>query len=152
MDFLNRLFSTKRKNIGFEDIQFILREKNTDYILINTLSTLEQGCLIRGTVPYQTEEMVINRCIENNRSNPIILYGRHSCDESVDKKYRQLHSLGFDKIYIYSGGLFEWLLLQDIYGTVQFPTTGTCKDPLNYRPKQTFVPKSSVVSLSTRRL
>jgi hypothetical protein len=152
MDFLSRWFSTKRTNIGFEDIQFILRERNTDYILINTLSTMDQGCLIKGTVPYHTEETVINRCIDNKRANPIVLYGRHGCDESVETKYRQLQSLGFDRVFIYNGGLFEWLLLQDVYGANNFPTTTECKDLLKYRPKQTFVPKSSAIAILPGRI
>ena len=36
------------------------------------------------------------------------------------KKYRQLVDLGFSNVYIYTGGLFEWLLLQDIYGSTNF--------------------------------
>jgi hypothetical protein len=104
---------------------------------------MDQECLIRGTVPYQNEEIVINRCIEKKHTNPIVLYGRHSCDESVETKCRQLHRLGFDIVYIYTGGLFEWLLLQDVYGAADFPTTGVCKDLLKYRPHQSFVPKLS---------
>ena len=38
------------------------------------------------------------------------------------KKYDQLIGLGFVNVFIYPGGLFEWLLLQDIYGYDNFPT------------------------------
>jgi hypothetical protein len=31
-------------------------------------------------------------------------------------------SLGFKNVYIYLGGMFEWLLLQDVYGQKEFPT------------------------------
>ena len=31
--------------------------------------------------------------------------------------------LGFINIYVYPGGMFEWLCLQDIYGSEHFPTT-----------------------------
>jgi hypothetical protein len=48
-------------------------------------------------------------------------------------KCQQLQSLGFNKIYIYSGGLFEWMLLQDIYGKDLFQTTSIEVDILKYK-------------------
>jgi hypothetical protein len=129
------MFSNKRKNIGFEDIKYIITH-NREYILINTLTNNEQQCLIIGTIQYNNEEYIINQCIEQHYSNPIIIYGKHSCDETVEKKYNQLFQLGFENIYVYMGGLFEWLLLQDIYGFKEFPTTTICKDLLQYRPRQ----------------
>lgn len=120
-------------NIGFEDVKTTIKPQH--YTLINTLSIAEQDCLIQGTLPFDKEETVINQWIENNKTDiNIILYGKHSADESVQKKRKQLVSLGFTKVYIYGGGLFEWLLLQDIYGKDEFPTTSPCSDPLKYRP------------------
>jgi len=49
------------------------------------------------------------------------------------KKYRQLVDLGFSNVYIYTGGLFEWLLLQDIYGSTEFPTTTKELDILKFK-------------------
>ena len=46
-------------------------------------------------------------------------------------------ALGFSQLYIYYGGLFEWLLLQDIYGN-DFSTTTQNLDILKYRPKPLF--------------
>jgi len=40
--------------------------------------------------------------------------------------------LGFLNIYVYLGGIFEWLLLQDIYGDEEFPTTSKIIDILKY--------------------
>ena len=55
------------------------------------------------------------------------------------RKYNQLMQLGFKNVYIYPGGLFEWLLLQDIYGNELFPTTNEEKDLLKYKsPKRIF--------------
>ena len=34
---------------------------------------------------------------------------------------------------MYTGGIFEWLLLQDIYGKDEFPTTSEELDILKYR-------------------
>jgi hypothetical protein len=45
-------------------------------------------------------------------------------------------SLGINDVYVYSGGMFEWVLLQDIYGVSEFPTTAVVKDLLVYRPLQ----------------
>ena len=52
---------------------------------------------------------------------------------SIVKKYYQLQKLGINNIFIYMGGLFEWLLLQDIYGNDQFPTTTEIIDILKYK-------------------
>ena len=66
----------------------------------------------------------------------IIVYGKNSNDEKIYKKYNQLVSLGFYNVYIYIGGLFEWLLLQDIYGETDFPTTKKELDILKYKPNK----------------
>jgi hypothetical protein len=42
--------------------------------------------------------------------------------------------LGFRNVCVYSGGMFEWLLLQDIYGATSFPTTSKELDILKYKP------------------
>ena len=134
--FLKEWFSSSsNKLIGFEDVKTAITSRQ--YTIINTLSIGEQDCLIKGTLAFDKEETVINQWIENNEMNvTIILYGKNSADESVQKKRKQLVSLGFTKVYIYGGGLFEWLLLQDIYGKDEFPTTRTCSDLLKYRPPQ----------------
>ena len=54
------------------------------------------------------------------------------------KKYEQLVGLGFINVYIYPGGLFEWLLLQDIYGSDDFPTTIVDRDHLKFKGKSMF--------------
>ena len=64
----------------------------------------------------------------------MIVYGKNAQDDTVDKKYKQLVTLGIDHVYLYSGGLFEWVLLQDIYGSALFPTTRVPVDILKYKP------------------
>ena len=59
-------------------------------------------------------------------------------DASTTKKYEQLISLGLKNVYVYGGGLFEWLLLQDIYGDESFPTTSKDLDILKYRPIRSY--------------
>jgi hypothetical protein len=119
--------------INFEDIQ--MAHKHLDsYFIINTLPISEQNCLIKNTVDATLEEQLINQYIKSNYEIKILIYGKHSNDESVYVKHSQLIKLGFTNIYVYSGGLFEWLLLQDIYGTSEFPTTSKQTDHLKYKP------------------
>jgi hypothetical protein len=107
------------------------------YVIINTLPVNEQSCLIPGTILCDKEENLINDTISQGLSKKIIIYGKNDADETVDKKYQQLRGLGFSDIYIYRGGLFEWLLLQDIYGDAEFPTTSKILDLLKYRGSRT---------------
>jgi len=118
------------KKVNFEDIQ----EMSKDYILINTLSVNEQGCLIKNTLPVDKEEQVINSLLKNYKEQKIYIYGKNSNDESIYKKYEQILSLGLTEVYVYPGGLFEWLLLQDIYGDDTFPTNKKELDILKYKP------------------
>ena len=61
------------------------------------------------------KRQLINRQLKNTNIR-IVIYGGNANDESISIKYQQLLKLGFTNIYIYPGGLFEWLCLQDIYG------------------------------------
>jgi hypothetical protein len=65
----------------------------------------------------------------------IIVYGKNSNDITILNKYEQLTKLGFMNVYIYTGGLFEWLLLHEIYGKDLFKITKYEIDILKYRPK-----------------
>ena len=127
--------SQSMQKINFEDVQ--LAYKNPEiYLLINTLSELEQGCLIPGTINAIQEEELINKYVRSNKNVRIVIYGRNSNDEKLYKKYKQLMSLGFVNIYAYIGGMFEWLLLQDIYSADEFPTTTYMRDILKYKSSQ----------------
>lgn len=128
-----------KKQIGFEDVKIALNNPNR-YILINTLPTGEQDVLIQGTTPMDREEIVVNKQLNdyNTPDLPVIVYGKNSCDTSAEAKQTQLRALGIVDVYIYTGGLFEWLLLQDVYGVGEFPTTNTVPaDTLRYRAKST---------------
>jgi len=124
------------QKINFEDIQFVLKNKES-FILINTLLEAEQDCLISGTISINKEIDIINHCIKNGKKNiKLIIYGKNSNDEKIYEKYNQLSSLGFYNIYIYPGGLFEWMLLQDVYGAPDFPTTKKELNILKYKPNK----------------
>lgn len=128
------LFQTSYKKINFEDVQNAIKNIN-QYIIINTLPNTEQDCLIKHTLSYEQEESTINELLANYdfTKKKIIVYGKNSSDETAEKKYSQLRTLGFSEIFLYSGGLFEWMLLQDIYGNTEFPTTKKVLDLLKYK-------------------
>ena len=120
---------SKVQKMNFEDIQELKRYDN--YILINTLGETEQKCLIKGTTSAQEEVDKVEKMRKDN--GMIIIYGKNGNDEKIYEKYMQLIKLGHKKTYIYVGGLFEWLLLQDIYGNDHFPTTYKELDILKFK-------------------
>ena len=120
--------------INFKDMQYAI---NNNLIIINTLDNDNQECLIKNTLLPEKEITYINEYINRDKSIKIIIYGENCSDDKLIKKYNQLLQLGFKNIYIYIGGLFEWLLLQDIYGESEFPTTTYKLDILKYSGKIT---------------
>ena len=140
----NGLFQKIYNKISFEDVQFILKSSHkTDFIIINTLPITEQECLIKNTISYDSEEKIINELMTKYefKKYKFIIYGKHSNDDSVEKKAKQLLNLGFSNVFVYPGGLFEWMLLQDIYGFDEFPTTKKVLDILKFKPPRTFETK-----------
>jgi rhodanese-related sulfurtransferase len=128
--------SVSISKVNFEDIQSVCHSSNAPRLLINTLPPGMQGCLIPGTLPIDEEEVAINASLSTSdgKNREIIVYGKNANDETVHKKYQQLMSLGFRNVGIYPGGMFEWLLLQDIYSAASFPTTSKELDILKYKP------------------
>lgn len=130
------------KKISFENVidyqKNTASDKNinaqTSHIMINTLPQNEQMCLIEKTISSENEESVINNALYYNKNVNIIVYGKNNNDMSVFKKTKQLTDLGFSNVFIYLGGLFEWLLLQEVYGADNFKTQGSELDILKYRP------------------
>lgn len=117
--------------ISFQDMIYCI---NHNYTIITVIKN--NDCLIKGTTSIDNEEHIINNLYQNNNLNtPIIIYGYNSCDDNIANKYKQLHELGFTKLYIYPGGLFEWLLLQDVYTDKYIKTTKSELNLLKYKPK-----------------
>lgn len=130
-----------------------------NWFLINTMKNVPeyQSCVLPYTIPPDLEETIMNWMIKHKRMSTckIIVYGLNTCDAIPEQKYTQLKKLGFT-VYIYQGGMFEWLLLQDIYGDcrtngeliditqfphfdeIEFPTTQKNMDILRYRPATRF--------------
>jgi len=123
--------------INFESVQNIINNNITcgQFMIINTLENNNQDCLIKNTLSPQEEINALNNYLKNNKCINILIYGENCCDTKVIDKFNQLYKLGFSNLYIYIGGLFEWLLLQDIYGDDEFPTTTKIIDILKYKGK-----------------
>ena len=101
--------------------------------LVSTLAPSDQACLIARTLAPEREVSVLNGCMSGGSTDAeVIVYGRDCSDASADKKAAQLAGLGFRNVSVYGGGMFEWLLLQEIYGTAHFPTRGKERDLLKY--------------------
>ena len=123
------------KKVNFEDVQRVVKN-NESYLLINTFPINEQNCLITNSILASQEEQIINSHLERgSKMVNIVVYGKNANDETVYKKYQQLRKLGFSNVYLYLGGMFEWLLLQDIFGSNEFMTTSKQLDLLKYRPQ-----------------
>ena len=126
--------SSTLHRLNFEDIQEVIKKKE-QYILINTLSSNNQSCLLPNTVSCSQEEQIVNHYISHNKDKNIVIYGTNVNDMTIYDKYEQLIKLGFTNVYLYPGGMFEWLCLQDIYSSELFPTTKKELDILKYKPR-----------------
>ena len=100
--------SVSRK-VNFEDIQYLLN-KNNEYILINTLSEKEQDCLIKDTVSIENEVKYINHFMSKDININIVIYDKKCKCSKFNEKIRTISRFRFTNVFIYPGGLFEWLL------------------------------------------
>ena len=124
--------------VSYEDIQMVVyRNSHVQHstLLINTLPPSLQHCLIKTTLDIRFEERVVNALIHKSPDIMIIVYGKNSNDITILHKYDQLVKLGFTNVHIYTGGIFEWMLLHEIYGKDLFKITKYEIDILRYRPK-----------------
>ena len=119
------------KKINFQDMQYCIN--NNEYIIITTLKYGNDHCLIKNTININEESKLLNKYLSNNKNKNIIIYGMNSNDNSIIDKYNQLINLGFVNVYLYTGGLFEWLLLQEVYGKDEFETNNYEIDILKYK-------------------
>ena len=133
--------------VSYEDIQMVVY-RNTHIphstLIINTLPPSLQHCLIKTTVDIGYEEQIVNTMIHKNRDIMIIVYGKNSNDITILHKYEQLVKLGFTNVHIYTGGIFEWMLLYEIYGKDLFKITRYEIDILRYRPKSVLLAAMAV--------
>ena len=124
--------------VSYEDIQMVVyRNMHVQHstLIINTLPPSLQHCLIKTTLDIRFEERIVNTFIQQKPDIMIIVYGKNSNDITILHKYEQLVKLGFTNVHIYTGGIFEWMLLHEIYGKDLFKITKYEIDILRYRPK-----------------
>lgn len=132
----NNIIETEKpppRMLNFQDMQYIINHSDS-YLLINTLPIDEQQCILPKTIRPEAEVDYINELLLKRKktSLSIVVYGKNCNDSTVVQKQQQLLSLGFEKVFVYFGGMFEWLLLQDIYSESLFPTTSKEKDILKF--------------------
>ena len=117
---MGNITSSNFNNLSIINFDKMLDFIDSNCIIINTLNENLQSCLIYNTIHSSNEVQLLNKYLTSDLYIEIIIYGKNSSDLSVFNKYKQLQSLGFKNIYIYMGGIFEWLLLQDIFGKTAF--------------------------------
>ena len=110
------------KIIGSEDL-ILLMNKHSAY-LFNALPSSYTNCNIKNTITKNNSLKIIKNLVKSK--DIIIVYCANStCKASHEFIKNNLK--GFKNVYLYSGGLYEWLLLQNYYGKDKFGTTGKCK-------------------------
>ena len=131
---MNILWKRPPQLVNFDFMQRATH--SSDYFIINVLPSNEQDCLICGTISATNEEEMLNKMMQSitTVNRKIVIYGKNCNDETVSVKLQQLQNLGLYDVFIYRGGLFEWMLLQDIYGDKEFPTTKSDLDILRFKP------------------
>jgi hypothetical protein len=117
------------------DFDILSNKIMTDYdmVLINTMPDTQQGCLIKTTVKANKETEYMNELYKTNKKKEIVIYGKNHRDLKIIEKYNQLKKLGFTNVHIYFGGLFEWLLLKEYYGEINFPIEGKMGEISQYK-------------------
>ena len=70
---------------------------------INTLQHDQQKTLIKNTINSENEEDLINQVLNDYKipDKPFTVYGKNSCDDSVNKKYDQLISTSYWRLAMY---------------------------------------------------
>jgi len=129
-------FKETYQKISPEEMQTILKTPDK-YIIIHTLTSEYQDYIIPGTVQDTREESIINEMLTriDIPDKPIIVYGKNARDETPVTKTKQLKSLGLHDLSIYSGGMFEWLLLNEVYGDTEFPVQVQTNNHHHKHPK-----------------
>jgi hypothetical protein len=118
---------------NYHQLQDRMKKQGQEIILINTLPLTRQDCLIKGTLKAFIEVEYMNKLLKTNKNKEIVVYGIHHTDTSVIQKYNQLKKLGFTNVHIYFGGMYEWLLLQEVFDTTNFQTDGNIKNIVDYK-------------------
>ena len=110
--------TTSTRKVNFEDVQYCIKHPQK-YLLINTLETQNQGCLIQNTVTISKEEQIVNNYLKNKINVGIIVYDKNANAPNLMKKYDQLVGLGFINVFIYQedylNGYFYKIYMEKSY-------------------------------------
>ena len=103
-------------SVSYKDVKKYTDMNSNNYVLVSTLADDRQHCLIPGTLPSHDEVARITAIIKEKRQRDMIvhIYGENYADNKIMIQYKKLVSIGFKNVYIYPGGMFEWLCLQEI--------------------------------------
>ena len=108
--------------VNHQGVLDALKEGN---ILITVISNHTDATLIKGTLGEAEELRHVNEIIrKKNLDERIFVYGENCSDSRVYSKARQLKKLGLKEVFVYTGGIFEWMLLGEVFGQDQFPVHG----------------------------
>lgn len=109
---------------------------SSDGLLISTIDCTRDAhldCAIIGTTDRSQETEKIQRAKEVYPNMPIVIYGANSTDTTPFFRWKELTQMGLTNVSVYTGGLFEWLLLGETYGTEAFGVTTPQDDLLKFK-------------------
>jgi len=120
---------TTQSSSTFANYSKIQNAIHTGKTVIHTMNVADELILIKGTLLSHQEVNRINMWLSNDDfNNEIYIYGYSNADyNKLLQRQKQLNGLGFKNVYIYFGGMFEWLLLRDVFGADEFPLDGVLK-------------------------
>ena len=100
---------------------------NSEKTIIHIMNVGDENILIKNTLTAQLEIERINNYLDSGKTDiDIYIYGYSNADfNKLLQRQKQLNRLGFKNVYVYFGGMFEWLLLREVYGQSEFPINGT---------------------------
>lgn len=115
-------------------------------LLLAAPSVDTQPWRIHGTLSADREEHQINRLVEYGSKNGeatkhIVCYGLNSTDATPETQARKLARHGLEAS-VYRGGLFEWVLLRELFGETVYRLDNIGHDqsaalnPLDFLPQQ----------------
>jgi hypothetical protein len=87
--------------LNFEGMQNVVRnDTNSKFIIISTLGSDNQSCLIKNTLSPEKEIEKISDYLKTDKTINIVIYGENSVDNKTLEKYEQLTKLGFTNVVV----------------------------------------------------
>jgi hypothetical protein len=91
---------------------------------------------VQNSNPNETQTIdetktIKNQIMENKNNNDNTQKEDNFCKKLAIWLNRK--KLGFKNVHIYFGGMYEWLLLQEVFGVINFQTDGFIKNIVDYK-------------------